>query len=217
MYALGQLDEEERSRFEEHYFDCGECMDGVRAAYLMTRGAEATFHRPLFGEARAAIPAAAPMAAVARPNRLLAGGHWAWRALPYAAVLLLAAGTGMEHAALMRARAPQSVAATFPIRAQAKGAATPIVMPAAGGFIELDLDLLELAPRYQFEIRSAAAGHKIMNGEMAKPANSPVLRVCVPSEELRPGQYEAILTAATGRKNFYPFEVVTETSRSATP
>lgn len=215
MYGLGQLPEEERNRFEEHFFDCPECMAGVRAAYLMTRGAEVTLKHPIFGAEVAKSPTVTEIRprqpAPARPVK-----WWVLHALPYAAILLLSVGTGVEYVALQMARSPQSVVA-FAVRAQAKGAPTKIVLPAAGGSVELDLDLMDEAPQYEFEIRSVGYSRALMKREMPRPTKSPVLKVVFPADGLRPGAYEAIIRAAPGHEAIYPFDVDVEGQGQAGP
>jgi len=189
-------------------------MAEVRAAYLMMRGAEVTLKHPIFGAAVANSPTVTEMRLpqpAAAPVK-----WWVLHALPYAAILLLSVGTGVEYVALQMARGPQSVVA-FAVHAQAKGAPTKIVLPAAGGSVELDLDLMDMAPQYEFEIRSVGYSRALMKREMPRPTKSPVLKVVFPADGLRPGAYEAIIRAAPGHEAIYPFDVDVEEKGQAGP
>ena len=101
-YVLGELPQEVRDSFEEHYFDCGECALDVRTAVAFAENARNVFRQ----EARDAdLKAAASV-----------GGNWlAWLkpmvAVPAFAVLLLMLGyqsfVSLPH---WRSLATQSVA-----------------------------------------------------------------------------------------------------------
>jgi hypothetical protein len=201
LYVLGELPEPERSRFEEHFFGCPSCSDAVRTSYLLVRGAEATFERKIF--------AAEPAAAGVRP-KVRKESHArlrALRALPYAAILCLSVGAAFQYVALRKAQAPQSFE-SFNVPAQAKGELYRIALPAAGQFVELDFDLLETAPQYDWEIRLAGSDRALMKGQARPPANAVVLKLLVPVNQLRPNRYEAAISFPSGHKTVYPFEVV---------
>src|SRR5580700_7248945 len=186
-YVLGDLQEPERSRFEEHFFDCPTCSEGVRTAYLLLRGVEVTLKHPIFG----AEISETPVVPIRKPARTV--GPWVMRALPYAAIVVLLGGTATQYVALRKVRSPQVLAA-FTIPAQAKGSTQKIVLPAGGGFVELDFDLLDAAAQYHWEIRSAGAGRALMSGPAQLPADAVVLKLLVPANLLQPGRYVAAIS-----------------------
>ncbi|MGA2133925.1 MAG: zf-HC2 domain-containing protein [Bryobacteraceae bacterium] len=200
LYALGELPEAERSRFEEHFFDCPTCSEAVRRAYLLVRGAEATLHRPIF---RTEQPVAAQVRQLKTARRV-----WpmALHALPYAALLLLSVGSGYEYLALQRARAPQTVVA-FAIEPQAKGEPARIVLPAAGEFVELDFDIMDPASQYHWEIQPLGADGARLHGEAQAQAKALVLKLLIPTATLHPGRYKATITCPPDHRDEYPFEV----------
>jgi hypothetical protein len=208
-YVLGDLPERERNRFEEHFFDCPTCSEGVRTAYLLLRGVEVTLKHPIFGTEMEEAPPV-PRRKAVRPIR-----SWAMRVLPYAAMLVLALGAGAQYIALQKARSPQAVVA-FHIHAQAKGSAPELLLPAAG-FVELKIDVPELAPLYDWEIRSAGTGRALMNGQARPPADSVVFRILVPADKLHPGRYEADVIVPPDHHTAYPFNVIAEPERRGAP
>jgi hypothetical protein len=206
-YVLGELKERDRDRFEEHFFDCATCSEGVKTAYLLLRGVEATLHHPIFGTEVQESPSV--------PIRKTASPAWSWalHALPYAAIVCLSLGAGVQYVALQKARSPQTVVA-FAIPAQAKGSSPEVMLPATGEFVELELDLLDLAPQYQWEIRPAGANRALMSGQAPPQANTFVLKILVPADKLHPGRYEAALSFPPGRRTVYRFDVVAGPARS---
>jgi len=210
LYVLGELPEPERTRFEEHFFDCPACSDAVKRSSLLLRGAEATLNRTIFSTEQ---PAAAPLPI--KPNERRSWS-WALHALPYAAILCLSLGAGFQYVALQRALSPQAVV-SFAVPAQAKGVVPEIVLPTAGGFVEFELDLLDLAPQYHWEIKSAGADRAVMSGQARPPANSVMLKLLVPAGKLQPGRYEAAISFPPDHKTVYPFDVVAEPDRKRAP
>ena len=201
LYVLGELPESERSRFEEHLFDCPDCSEGVKTGHLLLRGVEVTFKRPIVGAGHQP----------AKPAREQSGPASKWPrrmiALPYAAVLCLSlGGAGLEYAALQKASAPQPVV-SFAIPPLAKGSARQIHLPPTGAFVELDLDLLEPAPQYHWEIRPAGAARALTGGQVRQPADMEALKLLLPVHRLKPGRYDVVIAGQTGRNIVYPFEL----------
>jgi hypothetical protein len=104
----------------------------------------------------------------------------------------------------------------FHIHAQAKGSAPELLLPAAG-FVELKIDVPELAPLYAWEIRSAGTGRALMNGQARPPADSVVFRILVPADKLHPGRYEADVIVPPDHHTAYPFNVIAEPERKGAP
>jgi hypothetical protein len=210
LYVLGELPEPERNRFEEHFFDCPTCSEGVKTAYLLLRGVEVTLKHPIFGTEVEEAPSV--------PERRTARPIWSWamQALPYAAILCLSLGAGVQYVALQTARSPQMVA-SFRILAQAKGSTQEILLPAADGFVELEFDLLDVAAQYHWEIKSAGADRVLMSGQARPPANTVVLKLLVPANKLHPGRYEAAISFPPDHLTMYPFDVIAEPERKGAP
>lgn len=199
-YVLGELPEPERDRFEEHLFDCPECSEGIRTGHLFVRGVEATFKRSIVGpEHAAAKPVQRRSAPPSRWPRMVI-------ALPYAAVLCLSlGGTGLEYAALRKARSPQTLL-SFAIPPQAKGGVRQIRLPRTGAFVELELDLVETAPKYHWELRPAGSARASAGGQVRQPADVETLKLLLPVQ-LKPGRYDVVIAGQPGRHIVYPFEI----------
>jgi len=202
-YALGKLSAEDRNRFEEHFFDCPECLEGVRTAYLLVRGAETVYNRPLFGMETAPVPAVQSTPALVRAPR---HRSWILTALPYAALVVLSIGAGRQYVELHDALAPGTVV-SFPVLAQAKGAPTQITISPGVRSVVLELDVFGSAAQYQFEIRSVEAGRLIGSGTAPRPKDKSKIEIDVPAGLLHPGSYEATLSAPA-EKTSYPFDVI---------
>src|SRR5579863_6936438 len=84
-YILDEFSPEERTRFEEHFFDCPECADDVRAASILAANTKAVIEED---EARAAEGLRSPR----RP-----GWRWSWELVASAALnVVLVAGIGLQ-------------------------------------------------------------------------------------------------------------------------
>ena len=89
---LNELPEPERERFEEHLFDCAECSNRVRRAYLLVRGAEATLQHDLIRPGRS-LPREKVLA-----FRASASSRHTWIApLALAAAAILAVVSGYQN------------------------------------------------------------------------------------------------------------------------
>lgn len=201
LYALGELPDRERDQFEEHLFDCPVCSQSVKTSYLLLRGIETTLKRPLSGKERPEpIPVSQPKAVRRSWPRMMI-------ALPYAAAVCLAVAAGSQYLALQRALAPQAIVA-FAVPPQAKGSSYQIRLPKTGAFVELDLDLVKLAPQFHWKIGPDGAAGTVMQGDAHPPAGSAVLKLLLPVDKLRPGRYTAVLSAPPAEETLYPFEIL---------
>ena len=79
-YMLGELDEESRSAFEEHYFSCRACADDVKTAAVFVDNAKAVLSGPV---------------GVARPVPRISSQMW----MPLALAASLAIGYFVPHPA----------------------------------------------------------------------------------------------------------------------
>ncbi len=128
-YLLDEMAEPDREQFEEHYFQCEECADDLRAAAAMVRGARAGM------TARSA--STGPTGQVVSIAEARASARRAWyrsTTLPWAIAATLALVAGYES---IRTSLPQS-GTTVPIALEpitlrpASRGAEPVVHVAAG-------------------------------------------------------------------------------------
>jgi hypothetical protein len=193
-YLLNEMPEIERFAFEEHYFDCADCAEDVRAAAAMRDGIKA-------GPLADAIPAAGPVVPFlpARPaNR--------WRpaiALPWAAAATLAVALGYQSLGPGGEGARLQVQALTPVtlRPDSRGAIPVVALPPGPGGVTLALDVAGASgDALTYELK-AAAGDVVASGRVAAPRPGAPLLLLIPSWTLTPpAQYSlAVRGAADGR------------------
>jgi hypothetical protein len=136
-YLLGEMPDGERDAFEEHFFDCPDCADDVRAGGLVQDGVRAG----LLGTSRAA--AADPRVLPFRTRRGLVT-----TILPWAAAATFAVIAGYQALGVPRvsSRVSDGAVALAPVtlRPPTRGA-VPDVQPGPGGVITLAVDLDSLS------------------------------------------------------------------------
>ena len=180
-YVLGDMSELERHAFEEHYFNCEECAEGVRIEALMTDAAR----DGLLGAPKAAnFARRAPVQPVWRSSV----------ALPWATAATLAVIIGYQSFALKRAVQPLPgpvALAPVTVRPASRGQASVVVLPRDGSAVTLAIDVEGATPGgdLQYELRQAA-GTAVASGRVPAPeAGSPLL-LLIPSSLLTPsGRY----------------------------
>ena len=137
-YVLGELPQDLRDEYEEHYFDCAECALDVRAAAVFSDNARNVLcQAEREAEQKTAVPA---------------GGRWlAWLkpavAAPVFAVLLL--GLGYESFVsvphwkneAMQAAAPRLVPMHSLIRANSRGGASQALQVRKGDRLDFYIDV----------------------------------------------------------------------------
>lgn len=226
-YLAGQLLEEEAMAFEEHYLDCGDCLDQLETARSLRRGlatvaAEDAARAP-WGYHRAFLAAAVLLVAVLpaawfgfetrRLGSELATTRDQLAAAQAAAVpperiaelerrLTDQAGRIAEVTGeLARERAPEANALLVPLAVQRSGAgasATRLTRPAGAGRVVF---ALAVGPDDDgpFELALKRAGETLWRGEGLRPDELGEVRVSFHRDSLPPGSYRLEL-AAPGRR-----------------
>jgi anti-sigma factor RsiW len=174
-YLLGEMSEVERQTFEEHYFDCSECAEGVRIEAVMT---DAVRDGLLDAPRVASFPQAAPVRR-----------SWRWSvALPWAAAATLAVITGYQSFALKRAVLTGPVAlAPVTVRPASRGQDSVVVMPRDGSGVTLAIDLGGVTPggELQYELLQAG-GNAVAAGRVPAPQAGVPLLLLIPANLLTP-------------------------------
>jgi anti-sigma factor RsiW len=187
-YLLDEMDEQERERFEEHFFDCVECAADLRMANAIRE------------EAGALAPSSASprrAATVLRPNRA------SWRrplvALPWAAAASLAITVGYQSLVtvpaleeLGRPRALNPVMLRGATRAAAGEVAVPIADEQKLVALVLDVDS---GPTAQLSYSLLGpGGDTLVSGRVSAPAAGAPLMLLLPTEKLaRTGRHVLIV------------------------
>lgn len=200
-YVLGEMTDEERARYEEHYFDCPECADEVKAAVVFRESAEAVWRSTAEGSREDALrPAYTEDArSESKPGRF-------WQlfwpipqgALVAAAVLICVAG--YEALALRGGRAPgREGAATIEsapwyFLSVAKG--NPPVVTVRAGQSRVGLTLspgsARTYPYYRCDVQDAR-GRTMLSGVVVGPPQGQELQILIPTTGLEPGSYALVV------------------------
>jgi len=182
-YLLGEMPSPERDDFEEHYFACPECAEGVRSASVMVRDMKQVL-RELGSASKASSP-----------------GWLSWLnpqvLVPAFAALSLAVVVGYHNTVLMpELKAPRSMGAAMVLDGQTRAAALAlhagdplrfVTAVEANGGGRVYVELLR------------ASGAVVRHGEVAAPpANSP-LDVYFPGS-LAAGKYHLVVRDGPGGK-----------------
>jgi hypothetical protein len=200
-YILGEMTDEEREGFEEHYFSCRECADDVRAAAVMGDGARA-------GLARGGVTA--PERRTVLPLRSVSRG---WRpsvALPWAAAAALALAVGYQTIegplALRQASGPLQLTSLTPatLRPASRGQ-EPVVSPGPGGVVTLAVDLgsRQFDHSIHYELRHAD-GPVIGSGEAPAPDAGGPLLLMVPGSMLKASEHYLLTLESPGVPDLTP-------------
>ena len=191
-YLLGELPEAQREEYEEHYFDCAECAEELKASVAFAEGARQVFRE----EARERI--------AARDNDRVSEGWFAWLrpalAIPVFAALLLLIGyqntlviPGLKQASshALTAKLVKSFS-LLQVRAPRAGSLTIGVTPAEGFVLDVDLPPAKTSEGYVCEVQDKAG-----RTQFALPVSTDgakrTVHVSVPGGLLRPGKYDFVV------------------------
>jgi hypothetical protein len=190
-YLLDEMSEIERFAFEDHYFDCVECADDVRAGGTLREGVKAGFLKESTAGGRV-IPMPAPATRTSR-----------WRSsvvVPWATAATLALALGYQAMMPRTGPAPAGIHALTPVtlRPDSRGALPAVRVPNDGSPVTLALEVNAPAGQaLSYELRNASNA-QVAQGRLEAPASGMPLLLLVPSWTLTPStQYIlAVRTAA---------------------
>jgi len=188
-YLLGEMADEERDAFEEHFFSCAECAEDARAGGAMRDAAAA-------GMAGAATQPSRRVLTMPAPRRRVMSTLVPWAA---AASLALVAGyqSFVLQPALKRSAAP-IVLSPVTLRPASRGE-EPVVFTSAGGMITLAIDLggAAIDGETAYEIRHAG-GAAIASDRVPVPKDGAPLLLLVPALLFQPGQHYVLFLKNSG-------------------
>jgi hypothetical protein len=193
-YLLGEMSELERFAFEEHYFQCRECAEDVRAGEALARGIRAV--------TREGTPREAP-----------APPRW-WRRLapvlmPSAAAAMLACVAGYQALVTIPGlRAPQAVAPVV-LRAAARGEEQTVDVH--GGpytVFSLDVNAADPGAPLRYEMAPEGGAARLKGTAAAPPPGAPLLIVAPHADLDRAGAWNLVLLTPAGEEIArYPFQI----------
>ncbi len=197
-YLLGDMNDAEQERYEEHFFSCAECAEDVRTT--------ARFLEDVRGIAVPASPAAAvPRPAgvavltprAARPVRSLFWPLPAGAAVAAALLAVLAGYQAIHVAGLRRELSAeqqlQALPATFLSISRGE---TPTVQVSKGQrkvALKFSQSFERPFPFYRCEIRDAS-GRIVASAVLGSPPAGDELQVLIPSDVLTPGTHTVAIT-----------------------
>ena len=188
-YVLGEMENEERELFEEHFFECETCSMDVRAGVVFAANTRALAR----DEARKRQ--AEKQATSSRGWRGWLQPAWA----PAFAMLLLAVVGYQSLVSIPRlnrevasATAPRQVGVTV-LSGQARGSAAPVERNAS----EPLLLVFDLTPgpaydKYDVDILNAS-GSRVAELPVTAPARGGSLHILIPDENMAPGKYTLVV------------------------
>jgi putative zinc finger protein len=178
-YLLGEMPNEERDSFEEHYFECRACADEIRLGSAMSRDLKAALRQGLPARSwldRFRIPVLVPS---------------------FAAFSLLAVVGYQNLVLLPDLKAPRTVGAAVILDPQTR-AALPQV--SAGDALRFQLPLEAAAPADRLKVELLdASGQRRAYGEVHAPPDHQPLDVLFPGSA-NPGRYVVLVREAADDK-----------------
>ncbi len=191
-YYLGEMNDQERDAFEEHYFSCPICAEAVRTAEALIRD----------------------MKDVLRERALQSRRRW-WFSLPAmipaGAALVMAAVVAYQNVAVLPAlKAPRELGPAVILEGVTRGAGVKVAAGEALHF-EMGMDGVP-AGRLRVEIDRQAGG-KVAGGTVPAPPATQPLDIYFPGE-FEPGRYVVVVREESEGKEIArsSIEVVEEES-----
>ena len=203
-YLLGEMSEPERFAFEDHYFQCGECANEVRAGSALARAIQAVGREDV---------AARPRVKEAAPER---GGTrwWGWlspAALSSAAVAaMLACVVGYQATVTIPSLRTSRAVSPIVLRAAARGDEQTIDVKGAAPYaiLSLDVNAAEPGAPLRYEISPAGGAVQVKGTATAPLPGSPLLIVVARSDLERAGAWTLVLRTPEGIEiGHYPFQL----------
>jgi anti-sigma factor RsiW len=192
-YLLDEMSEIEKFAFEEHFFDCAECADDVRAGSAMRAGAKAA--QPGSGVVTSSRPTVIPMAAAKR--------RWTPAVVvPWAAAATLALAVGYQSLTPGNGGLQIGTLTPVTIRPDSRGAVPTVSIDSDAKAVTLALDVDAPERADLTYVLRTSAGAAVAEGRITAPrAGSPLL-LLVPVWTLTPNtQYSlAVQGAADGQE-----------------
>lgn len=182
-YLLGEMNDEERDSFEEHFFACGECARDIRDGSAM------------IDSIRAGRTATKPQRSTPIP--------WLLAAAASVALVVL----GFQNNALRRDASPK-VMRSYSLLTMGTRGASPTVIENPSEPIALFIDIPPQPPasQYRIEIRDSAGRAAVSLPVSADEARDTVT-VYVPSRRLQSGSYTVVITGGSSTLSSAPLTV----------
>jgi anti-sigma factor RsiW len=183
-YLLDEMPEIERYAFEEHYFDCAECADDLRAGSTMRKAVKQRL-----------LPDVASGAAASMPPAVATRSRTSSVVLPWAAAAVLAVAVGYQ-ALVPPSRLPVQALNPITLRPDSRGAVPTVTLD--GDAVALTLDVDAPAGSGLTYVLQTASGTRVAEGKLSTPPAGAPLLLLVPVWTLTPStQYSLAVQGAT--------------------
>ncbi len=188
-YLFGEMNEEERDSFEEHFFTCEECAEDVRASARFRANAREVL--PEFP--KAAAPARVKSSIVWwRPPALA----WATAAL----AIMVVYQAGIQVPGLKRQLQPRAIA-PLALHSSTRGGESLPVVPVPDGLFTAYFDLPGQSGQSTYSCVLTDSHGKVVESFEAKlPKAGDTLEVLLNRNEMRPGRYTLTVRSAADAK-----------------
>jgi hypothetical protein len=206
-YALGEMEAEERDRFEEHFFDCGDCSqsvrDGATIASAVRLDATPAANHP------SAVRSAAAMRGTGAPRLA-----W-WSAAAAAALLAIVGYQNLVTIPSLRGGAPPAAHLAHPVSllmVETRGGVSAPIVVGRDEEVSFYFDVPPETPyaSYVADVRDGAGALRASLPIAAADAHVTVLMAIRPGV-LEAGNYELAVSGVRGATRIviahYPFEV----------
>jgi anti-sigma factor RsiW len=208
-YVLGELSQAQREEFEEHYFECVDCAEDVRAFLAISSNSRSVLVDVLDCAEPAPAPRWTPL------GWFHALRSWRPPAIyaiaPALAMLALTAITTYQSITLRSQLVAQAVP-QFDLRPDARGDEGEIRVQPSGNFLVLAADVPGVPRVVKWQIRRVGSQIPLMNGTTPAPPPGASLSVLIPASKLGTGQYVLAvrpdgISQETGSEILYRFRM----------
>lgn len=192
-YVLGELHENEREQFEEHFFSCAHCAQDVRDLASVTEGA-----KDLLQERPKTISAQQRSARRWLPRWIFPGaGVDVWGRLAWAGAFVVLLGVaGYQNLELRRMGRPQALASIL-VHPESRGEATAVPVERIGSFWLLEADLPGSSGKVQWDLRKTDSKEIVVQDAATAPPPGESFKVLLPSSLLAPAEYTLTVRPVT--------------------
>jgi len=185
-YVLEEFPPEERTAFEEHFFECPECAEEVRSASIFAANATQALTEERAKELERSV---------GRPSRRF----WWTLATSAALNLALIVGIGVERLPTRSAPAASEIQPQFyptvAVAAASRGGQAVIAVPEGAQFLGVRFDVLpgQKFEGFEYQILDAKSAVRSVKSLPAPAGESQELQLAVPIASLEPGEYVLVL------------------------
>lgn len=198
-YLLRELSPDQRDEFEEHFFDCQECAEDVRAAAAFRANAKAVFQDELKPSNTGGDAARQPAATVSGWRRWFNTPAFALSVVCNFVLLIGFGYLGLRTVPELRQEvasvsAPES-GPLIVVPPAARGEGNPIAVASGKRFLQFRFELspAERFQSYSYEISDAPGATRLADSISAPADPQAGLYLTVPTAALKPGEYLLVL------------------------